>query len=885
MHKTQLLIALFCMLLCQGCNDEKHFITNETYRTQVEKDFEKKQALLPEGSLFEVFNTPLTTEEKEALTFLYAYMPIGDVTDYDGDFYLRNIRSSFATREEMPWGKVIPEDIFRHFVLPVRVNNENLDESRMIFYDELKERVKNLSLYDAVLEVNHWCHEKVIYTPSDARTRSPIASVRPPYGRCGVESSVTTTALRAVGIPARQVYTPRWAHTDDNHAWVEAWVDGKWYFLGACEPEPVLNLGWFNGPAYRGMLMHTKAFGRYNGPEEVMEETDAYTEINVIDNYAPTAKAYVTVVDENNNPVAGANVEFKIYNYAEFFTVANKKTDTSGKTFLSAGKGDMLVWATKDGKFGYSKVSFGQENDVTIKLDKKPGDSGTIALDIVPPVEGTIEVEVTEEQKEENARRLLEEDVIRNKYVDTFYTEEKAEALAKELGINPLKTADYLIGSRGNWREIEKFLRETPADLRDKAMELLSVVSTKDLRDTPASVLTDHLLHANNTNNELFVRYILNPRIAYELLSPYRGFFQQQVDEALKQAAKQDPKALVEWTSKHITVNDGLNPQAIPVMPAGVWKAKVADAASRDIFFIALARSMDIAARLEPVTGKVQYYNNGWVDVDFGSGSESVSKQGKVVASYTPIKTLQDPKYFNHFTIAKMLPDAKLQTLNFRSGANVDMGLGNTWSGLLKKPLAIDEGNYLMVTGTRMANGSVLVNLDFFTVNAGETTNLQLVMRENTDNIQVIGSIDAESKFIRTDNGEETSILTTTGRGYFVLAILGARQEPTNHAMRDIAHFKQDFEEWGRSMILLFKDEQGWKNFDTNEFGILPNTITYGLDINNTNTEMLVKAMNLPNGNNLPIFVIADTFGRVVFVSQGYTIGLGEQMMKVIHKL
>ena len=191
----------------------------------------------------------------------------------------------------MPWGDSIPEDIFRHFVLPVRINNENLDESRMVFFDELKDRVKGLSLYDAVLEVNHWCHEKVIYTPSDGRTSSPLASVKTAYGRCGEESTFTVAALRSVGIPARQVYTPRWAHTDDNHAWVEAWVNGKWYFFGACEPEPVLNLGWFNGPAYRGMLMHTKVFGKYNGPEDVMERTDGYTEINVIDNYAPSAKA------------------------------------------------------------------------------------------------------------------------------------------------------------------------------------------------------------------------------------------------------------------------------------------------------------------------------------------------------------------------------------------------------------------------------------------------------------------------------------------------------------------------------------------------------------------------------------------------------------------
>ena len=140
---------------------------------------------------------------------------------------------------------------------------------------------------------------KSIYTPSDARTSSPLASVKTAYGRCGEESTFTVAALRSVGIPARQVYTPRWAHTDDNHAWVEAWVDGQWYFLGACEPEPVLNLGWFNAPASRGMLMHTKVFGKYQGPEEVMVQTPLYTEINIIGNYAETAKATIKVVDAN----------------------------------------------------------------------------------------------------------------------------------------------------------------------------------------------------------------------------------------------------------------------------------------------------------------------------------------------------------------------------------------------------------------------------------------------------------------------------------------------------------------------------------------------------------------------------------------------------------
>ena len=843
------------LMLCASCTNNKHLISDEAERAAVQQDFEARRDTLTQGNLFQVFEQPMSDEQKEAMTFLYAYMPLADIADHPGEFYLENVDYAFKAREEMPWGKVVPEREFRHFVLPIRVNNENLDDSRKVFYEELKDRVKNLSLYDAVLEVNHWCHEKVIYTPSDARTSSPLASVKTAYGRCGEESTFTVAALRSVGIPARQVYTPRWAHTDDNHAWVEAWVDGKWYFLGACEPEPVLNLGWFNAPASRGMLMHTKVFGRYNGPEEVMYRTPRYTEINVIDNYAPTAKADVTIVDADGKPVADAKVEFKVYNYAEFYTVASKQTDADGKTFLTAGKGDMLVWASKDGKFGYSKVSFGKDGEVTIALNKKPGDVETIALDIVPPVDGSIPAEVTPEQKEATAKRLWQEDA-------------------------------FMIGSRGNWMEIEKFLRETPAEKRAQAMALLDVVSAKDLRDTPASVFADHLNNTPAVQSEWFNEYIMNPRVANEFLTPYKSFFAANIEPSLAKQAVENPQALVDWVKNNVSINDALNVQRIPIMPMGVWKSRIADKGSRNIFFVAVARSLGIPARIEPVARKIQYFkDNAWVDVDFEAAVQTTAKQGKVIASYQPIKALQDPKYYSHFTIAKVLPNGTLQTLNFERGGNVDMGLGDTWSGLLKKPLSMDEGNYMLVTGTRMANGSVLAEIEFFNVEADKTTPIQLEMRESKDEIQVIGNFNSENKFKRADNGEETSLLATTGRGYYIVALLGSRQEPTNHAMRDIAAVKKELEDWGRGIVLLFPDEKGYKNFDPKEFGDLPGTITYGLDIDGAIQKEMATAMKLQNANTLPIFLIADTFNRVVFVSQGYTIGLGEQLMKVIHKL
>ena len=876
-------VLMFSALSCTT----NHLISDEAERALVQSDFDKRAAEWNQGDLFKVFGQELTEQQREALTFLYAYMPLGDITDYTGEFFLENIDYTLKAKQEMPWGKLIPEREFRHFVLPIRVNNENLDNSRKVFYEELKDRVKNLSLHDAVLEVNHWCHEKVVYTPSDARTSSPLASVKTAYGRCGEESTFTVAALRSVGIPARQVYTPRWAHTDDNHAWVEAWVDGKWYFLGACEPEPVLNLGWFNAPASRGMLMHTKVFGRYNGPEEIMHQNANFTEINIIGNYAPFASATVKVVDAADQPVADAKVEFKVYNYAEFYTVANKKTDAEGKTFLSAGKGDMLVWASKDGQFGYGKVSFGQDNEVVVKLDKKAGEAYSMHFDIIPPAEGFNMPEVTPEQRAENSRRMEIEDSIRNAYVATFMTDESAREFAKKYQLDEDAVAKILVASRGNHGVITDFLARLRSD-KSKAggIDMLQRISAKDLRDVSLEVLVDHMQsHVYKENMDYFRRFVRNPRVANEMLTPYKAFFEKAIPEADKAAFKEDWNKLAAWVSENIKVDANCNLGGSPISPAGVWNARVADAHSRNIFFVSMARSLGIPSRIDEVTGKVQLISNdGVTDVDFEATAPAETKTGKFMATYKPIKSLSDPKYYSHFSISKLTDAGTLQLLNYDEG-DVDMGAGATWSNLLKNGTALDEGNYMMVTGTRLANGGVLANLEFFPIEAGKTTKVDMVMREAQDDVQVIGNFNSESMYKVLGADEMKSILNTTGRGYFVVAVLGVNQEPTNHALRDIAELAKDFEEWGRSMVLLFPSEEDYAKFRPQDFPGLPKTITFGIDKDAAIQNQIAKNMKLSNKTILPMFIIGDTFNRVVFVSQGYTIGLGEQMMKIIHKL
>ena len=875
----KILISASIFALSLTANAQGQFISDTNYRNTVENIF--KERVKTVGKTF--YNTQkenLTADEQEALKFLYAYMPLADVTDYPTSFFADNVRMSFKARKEMPWGKNVPELLFRHFVVPIRVNNEALDNARSVFYNELKDRIKGMSMMDAIIEVNHWCHEKVTYQPSDARTSAPLATLKTATGRCGEESTFAVAALRAVGIPARQVYTPRWAHTDDNHAWVEAWADGKWYFLGACEPEPVLNLGWFNAPASRAMLMHTRAFGDYNGPEEVMLRTSNFTEINLTSNYAPVAPIDFYVKDSEGKPVENARVEFKIYNYAEFFTAVTKYTDANGHTSLSAGIGDLVVWASKDGKYTYQKVSFGKDKETILTL---PGDAPTSSvgaletsvppkctyLDIVPPKEDPQLPYVSDEMHKENQRRFALEDSIRKAYTATFPTMEEAKRINE-------RGAEYIFKSRGNKQTIVDFIKRH-SDNEDRVMGILATLSDKDLRDITTEILEDSY---NATTDQL------SPRVEDELITiPFKQYFEKAFSKKAADAFRADPMKLVEWIKKNIRLNPDKKALRIAQTPVGVMKSKITDERSRDIFFVDVARSLGIEAQKDAVTGKIQYKKNGeWQDVKFDNTAEKTSTAaalGTIKLTYEPTKLLDNPKYYSHFTISR-IENGTAQLLNFDEG-QADMGNGTTWSNTFKNGYKLDAGTYMLTTGTRLANGSVLASNRIFEIKKGQTTTLPLEIRQNTNEVSVIGSFNSES--LVTKDGKEVSLLSQTGRGYYVVGIFGVGQEPTNHALHDIEKMKEAFEAWDRPVVLLFESETDAAKFNHDEFPGLPSTVQFALDKDGSVRKQIAREMKLMNEKQMPMFIIADTFNRVVFVSQGYTIGLGEQMQGVFKKL
>ena len=875
--KQVLWILLAFVLLC-AC-EEKHFMTDPGYRKMVEQDFQKKKKVLEgnPGNLFAVFDSPMSVEEREALMFLYAYSPLIDLSFSGGDFLLKNVRWAFQAREAMPWGKDIPEDIFRHFVLPVRGGKENLDTARIVFYKELKERVATCeSMEKAALEVNHWCHEHVIYKPTNARTRSPLATMLTAYGRCGEESIFTLAALRAVGIPARQIYTPRWAHCDDNHAWIEVWVDGEWKYLGACEPEPRLNIAWFTLPVQRAMYVESEVFGKYNGQEEIVYVNESGSGVNVTSHYTRTVPTVVQVIDENGQPVENVKVEYKIFNYGEFYPVVTLYSDVKGETFLTLGQGDIFVWASKGKKLGFGELSVERQDTLTVVLDKTVGDLFSGEWDLVPPRQHDITALSTDEERAVNDRRFAREDSLRNVYVATFMSRMQGGDVAMELGVDTARFATYMVASRGNYSELLRFMREVSPERRTLAMNLLGVIAEKDLQDTPADVLLSHVEgDGRDVSNPYFTEYILNPRVQNELLTAYR----EPVREFLKGHGITDVIGLIQETGK-IKVVDSLYPAKVVTPPVGVIRAGVTDALSRNVFFVAACRTMGIPARLSPISGKPEYYQNGtWHTVNFMT--EKVVPKGELMLNYAQ-KTVSDPKYFLNFTIGK-LEDGRVRTIDLGSNAAVDMGVGASYKTIFTKPVTLEEGDYLLSTGNRRSDGAVLADLVSFQVEAGKLTNIDMLIRPCVEKMEILGVVPTALSIV-PEGKTKPEAIRLPEKGYMAIALIEANKEPTNHLLRDMSGMKDDFENLGVPLYFVFKDADHQAKFNRADFRVFPSVMQWGTDLDGRLLKGLAEGLCLTNTESLPLIVLLNAKGEVVFVSQGYRVGLGTQIMNIISR-
>ncbi|MBP5541486.1 MAG: transglutaminase domain-containing protein [Bacteroidales bacterium] len=878
MKRIMPLLAVMALCLT-ACHRDPHFITDRNYRNEVQKDFEtRSEALGLEGLCLDT----LSRAEREAMQFLYAYMPYSDLADYAPEFFLQQVRYAFKAREEMPWGKEVPEDVFRHFVLVYRVNNENLDSARWVFYQMLRDRVKDMTMEEAALEVNHWCHEHVAYRAADARTSAPLATMRTSLGRCGEESTFAVTALRAVGIPARQCYTPRWAHCDDNHAWVEVFVDGEWKFLGACEPDPELNMGWFAVPSTRCLMVHSKAFGRYHGDEEVVRRTGLYSELNLLSHYAPTRRVTVTATDIDGKPLEGVDIKFKMYNYAEYYTLATYKSDARGQASLTTGLGDILVWATDGTHYNYAKVDVRQDSTVTLCLSREADNPYMEDIDIVPPVAGKAKVEASPEKVAANAKRLAYEDSLRNAYTATFPTKENYKQLLEpNPNLTDVEAWEIIHKSEGNYAEIAKFInshKDSLPEWRHPAVysingvliekpsyhpllyDYLRTYSDKDLRDITAEVLEAHadwivLL----INYEASLRGLMPARISNELVRPYR-------EELRETFGGMSVEEIHRWVVDNIIVDDTGNYYNCPISPVGVYKLRHADRHSRDIFFVAACRAAYHPAYLDNATNTIYAWGEkGWEKRAFTSetSNTNATRKTRLTLTYRG-KDPERPVYYPHFTLQKF-ENGDFRTFDFEDDPRM---------ASFPATIDLEPGYYCLSTGRRDAEGTVYNRMEFFTVREGEHVTREIVLRDIAPKTKKAAGMPRMEASAEVMDG--VTLGDYAGTSGCILAFLGPHREPAKHLVKELNEQRDVLKRWGGMLFVTTTDPA---NSDLRR---LPNADVEGLASGKHDPleDALATALGLKE-YEYPLVAVVDREGHILFHHHGYSIGLAEQLLKV----
>jgi len=283
-----------------------------------------------------------------------------------------------------------PDEFFLSYVAKITVSDEAITNYRRQFegngiydknymFDGLGLKDKRQEIADELELYRLVClktTELLMYKPTSGRDLAPLdVASRSLVGRCE-ESQILFVALcRTVGIPARAASTPWWAHQDDNHAWAEVFLNGKWHYSGDADGGYWPNQTWFTGLSRKMVLV--VADGSLPAKDDEVLSQDQYgATINSIRYYAgeEVRTLNIKVLDMEGKPVAKANLAIDVYNFYSLRPQANIQTDDKGEKTITVGQGAFFVMAFKDSLKTLQFVPSNQEKELSYTMRISKGD-------------------------------------------------------------------------------------------------------------------------------------------------------------------------------------------------------------------------------------------------------------------------------------------------------------------------------------------------------------------------------------------------------------------------------------------------------------------------------------------------------------------------------
>lgn len=811
----------------------------EKNRKRIEKQFEDRKREYP--YLMETVMPELPRLEENvvlALKYLYATMPASDMANYPFWTYLDYASHGVYLWEKLERVKSLSEEVYLNYVLYHRVNEEEILPCRREFYQAMEGKVREGIDRDMALEINYWCAGEATYQSTDERTAAALTVYRIGHGRCGEESTFSVNALRSMGIPARQVYAPFWSHCDDNHAWTEVFCGGKWYFMGACEPEPILNKGWFNNGSSRAMMIHSRLFDHADlSGEEPVGLEGAVTVLNQLERYALVEKIKVQVRDSKGTPVAGAKVLFQVLNYGEFSTVAETISDESGTVLLTTGRGSLLIHGVKDGMMGEVILDVRNESECTLVLKSGEEESSWQDFEMIAPKDMPVNADLPTSQEKALGKEKLNQAV--------------AQRLEKV--------------SRLEFTERREFLEKN--ENRGLGEKLLNVLSAKDRLDMKKEVLEEHFTHGlkwmDKVPEDILVAYVMNPRVDLEVLTCYRNYIDNYFTPEQKQGMREQPEQIWRIITNNITAKPEMERRSLITTPVAVMKLGVASLLSQKILFVAIARTLGIPARLNPADKSMEY----WKDGRFVSLIPGTEKSSKVIF----VGETQDMvwTYLQNWSVSR-LEDGVYRTLQY---GKMTWEEGKTWQQM-------EPGTYRILTANRLPNGTVFGKQKIFTVAPGETREIGLSLKEARLS-EMLENNQINSFELKTGTGESVGADEITRDGKSILMFLEESREPTEHILNELMERQDEFRSLKGKIVFVIRSKEALEDPTLSKcLKALPQVEVY-YDSFEEIIEVLGRRMYV-DPEKLPMIVVTEKGLNGIYATSGYNVGTADMLLRIM---
>ena len=796
----------------------------------------------------------------DALRWLYANSPLSDMANYDFGLFLSCAAHGAFLRERSPLARGIPEEIFLPYVLHSRVNEEELCDCRRLFHGLLAERTAGLSPERAAIEINYWCAEQAAYQSTDLCTASALAVYRSGCGRCGEESVFTVNALRALGIPARQVYVPRWSHCDDNHAWVEVWLGDGWHFLGACEPEELLDRGWFTNAAGRALLVHSRLFGGTGEEPEALYRAGAAVYLGHTERYAAAKPLTILVRDRNGKPVEGAQASFSVLNFSEEAEIASMTTAPDGTAQLPCGLGSILLHVRKDASSCRRQVYVPNKEPVEIILGhEEPAQNVWEDFTFRAPQDRTVQYpRPTAAQQALRRRRNTAAGEARRQRAAAMLNRPRSEAAAEASGLGRrLMTA--LEESRGNADRLLDFLEGGAAEAR---AALLLTLTAKDWRDVDPAVLEEALTLPGccpDVEEALYYSYIACPRVYNEPLRPCRRTILEHFSQEEQAVFRVNPRVL--WT--YIQENLGFEPDIeydhLLTLPGALLSAGGGSSLSKKILFVSACRALGVAARLRPMDLRAEFY----------AGDRFIPADPRETDGCT-VTLAREPdedwQYGTDFSVGRLM-DGVYRTLDL-SGAQ--------WkANQLSFPAG--SGSYRVLTSERLPSGDVYASAYHFHPVEGETPVIRLHKRRAKPE-EMLGNFPLEEFQVTGADGRTVQGSELTREGALLLW-LEEGAEPTEHLLGELLESAAGLGELPAELVFLVRDPAALENSTLRRtLAVCPHARVCYDDIEHI--EAVARRLYL-DPEKLPLLAAVSSPLLAVYASGGYNVGGWELAVKV----